>query len=186
MALVGMLSACQPYQFKGTLYSDPQPAPDFVLTRSDGSQLRLSELKGRVVLIFFGFTSCPEVCPITLSDAKRILNGLGKDANNLAYLFITVDPERDTPEALEKYVKNFHPAILGLTGTPEELAVVYRNYDITVNKVPLGSSSLGYTVEHTARSYVVDSSGNLRLTYAYGMPYQSILDDVRQLLKEVR
>lgn len=186
LVLVSVLAACRPYQFKGTLYPDPQPAPDFELTSSVGGNLRLSDLKGQVVLMFFGFTTCPDVCPTTLADAKRILTGLGEDAEKVAYLFITVDPERDTPETLDKYVKNFHPAIIGLTGTPEEMATVWEDYDIFVNKVPLENSSLGYTMEHTARSYLVDAGGNLRLTYAYGMPYQSILDDVQQLLKETR
>jgi len=146
----------------------------------------MSDLKGQVVLMFFGFTTCPDVCPTTLADAKRILTSLDEDAEEVVYLFISVDPERDTPEALEKYVNNFHPAIVGLTGTPEELAAVWKDYGIFVNKVPLENSSLGYTMEHTARSYLVDSDGNLRLTYAYGTPYQSILEDVRQLLKEMR
>lgn len=183
--LVSILAACRPYQFKGTLYPDPEPAPDFELTSSAGGWLRLSNLKGRIVLLFFGFTTCPDVCPTTLAEGKRILEGLDEKAEYVKFLFITVDPERDTPEILNTYVTRFHPGILGLTGLAEKLAAVREDYGIVANKVLLENSSLGYTMEHTARTYLVDANGDLRLTYAYGTPYESILEDVRQLLKEL-
>lgn len=177
-----LLAACQGYRFKGTEYLDPVLAPDFVLERADGGELRLSDLRGRVVLLFFGFTSCPDVCPTTLSDAKRILRGLASDSAHVAYLFITVDPERDTPEVLTKYVSAFDPGIVGLTGSPETLTQVWHDYGIIVQKVPLKDSAIGYTVTHTARVFVIDTEGYLRLSYSFGSPYEDILQDVRQLL----
>jgi protein SCO1/2 len=181
-AVTVLLGACQPQGFKGTEYLDPQPAPDFVLTRSDGGELRLSDQIGKVILLFFGFTACPDVCPTTLADARRILEGLDEQAVNAEYLFVTVDPDRDTPEVLETYIGHFDPAILGLTGTPQALAEVWKDYGIFVEKVPLQGSALDYTVTHTARVFVIDQEGDLRLSYSFGTPYEDILDDVRRLM----
>ena len=110
-----LLSGCQSYEFKGTLYTDPQPAPDFELTAPNGERFRLSDHQGEIVLMFFGYTSCPDVCPTTLAEARRILEKLGEDGDRVTFLFITVDPERDTPEVLGTYTTAFHPAIVGLT-----------------------------------------------------------------------
>jgi protein SCO1/2 len=178
-----LLSACQPYRFKGTEYLDPQPAPDFELTRADGGELKLSHQRGRVVMLFFGFTACPDVCPATLGDARRLLEELGEDADRTEYLFVTVDPERDTPEILRKYVSIFDPAIIGLTGSADELAQVWRDYGIFVEKVALDGSAQDYTVTHTARVFVIDADGRLRLSYSFGTPYEDILADIRALLE---
>ena len=110
-----LLSGCQSYEFKGTLYTDPQPAPDFELTAPNGERFRLSDHQGEIVLMFFGYTSCPDVCPMTLAEARRVIEGLGEDSDRVTFLFITVDPERDTPEVLGTYATAFHPAIVGLT-----------------------------------------------------------------------
>jgi protein SCO1/2 len=182
--LLLLLHACKQYQYKGSLIVDPPTAANFTLNRSDGGQLHLSDLQGKIVLLFFGFATCPDVCPTTLSDAKQIFEELDEEAGNVAYLFITVDPERDTPEVLDAYVSNFHENIIGLTGTEAELAAVREDYGVYAAKVPL-KSSIGYTMEHTARVYLIDAEGRLRLTYAFGTPYEDILQDIRHILKEL-
>lgn len=176
------LAACQPYAFKGTEYLDPAPAPDFELVRADGGTLRLSDLRDRVVLLFFGFTSCPDVCPTTLSDAAKILEELGPEAGETEYLFVTVDPDRDLPDVLRSYTGRFDPAIVGLTGSADALAQAWSDYGIYVEKVPLEDSSLDYSVTHTARVFVIDPDGRLRLSYGYGTPFEDILEDVRHLI----
>ncbi len=177
-----LLVACQPYQFKGAEHPADMPAEDFTLTTTEGQPFRLSDERGKIVLMFFGFTSCPDVCPTTLAEAKRIMNGLGDDVENVRFVFITVDPERDTQQRLGQYVAAFHPGIMGLSGTPEELQAVFDAYGIHVAKVPLEDSALGYTMEHTARIFLVDQEGRLRLSYAFGTPDEDILLDVQYLL----
>lgn len=176
------LSGCQSYEFKGTLYSDPQPAPDFELTAPNGELIRLSDHQGEIVLMFFGYTSCPDVCPTTLAEARRILEGLGEDVDNVTFLFITVDPERDTPEVLGTYATAFHPAIVGLTGSADDLAAVRQDYGIVAEKEILEGSAAGYAVTHTARVFLVDAEGRLRLTYSFGTPPDDILEDINHLL----
>ena len=175
------LTACQSYQFKGTEYPDPQQSPDFELTSTDGERFRLSDQQGQIVLMFFGYTSCPDVCPTTLAEANQILRGLGEDADQVEFLFITVDPERDTAEVLDTYVTAFHPAITGLSGTPDELSAVRQDYGVFAEKEVLENSAAGYVVNHTARIFLVDAEGQLRLSYSFGTPPEDILADIRHL-----
>jgi protein SCO1/2 len=186
LVLLGLLSfllaACQSYQFKGTPYPDLQTAPDFALTATHGKQFRLSEHRGQIVLMFFGYTSCTDVCPTTLAEAKQILKGVGSDADRVTFLFITVDPERDTPQVLAKYVAAFDPAIVGLSGTSDELAAVRQAYGIFAEKEAVDDSGAGYTITHTSRVFLVDTEGHLRLSYAFGTPPDDIVQDIRHLL----
>lgn len=178
-----LLAACRPYQFNGSAYPEQLPAADFELTRTDGQPYRLSDRQGRVVLIFFGYTFCPDVCPATLADAKRLIEGLGDQAEQVDFLFITVDPERDTPEVLGNYVANFHPAIIGLTGSEEALAAMREDYFVFAEKEVIEDSAVGYLMAHTARVFLVDPAGRLRLSYAFGTLPDDILQDVRYILK---
>ncbi len=183
LGFILLLAACQPYQLKGTEYPEGIQAEEFTLTTTEGRPFRLSDQRGKVVLMFFGFTSCPDVCPTTLAEAKRIMEGLGDETENVRFVFITVDPERDTPERLGQYVSNFHPEIIGLTGTPEELQTMFDAYGIYAAKVPLEDSAAEYTMDHTARVFLVDQDGRLRLSYAFGTPDEDILQDVQYLLR---
>ena len=124
LALIGVVIAVtilfpKTESFRGTSYEPANPAPEFELTQGNGSSFRLSEKRGDVVLLFFGYTSCPDVCPTTLSEMKRVMADLGADAERVQVVFVTVDPERDTPEKLKDYVSIFNPAFIGLSGSME-------------------------------------------------------------------
>lgn len=177
-----VLTACRPYEFNGTEYPEPEPAADFTLENASGEIFRLSDQRGKLLLLFFGFTSCPDVCPTTLSEARRILEGLGEESEQVRFAFITVDPERDTPERLGQYVARFHPDIVGLRGTTDQLQAMFDAYGVYAAKVPLEDSAAEYTMEHTARIFLIDQEGRLRLSYAFGTPVEDILQDVQYLL----
>ncbi len=181
--LLVVLVACgrQP-AFKGTVLQDPVPAPDFTLTDQHGRPFRLSDQKGHVVLLFFGYTHCPDVCPTTLSIWKQVEAQLGDDAKKVRFVFITADPERDTPQRLREHLALFSPNFIGLTGTPEELAPVYQAYHVYVEKASEEQTAVGYLVNHTSTTYVIDPQGRWRLTIPFGTPAEDVVHDVRLLL----
>jgi protein SCO1/2 len=129
----------------------------FRLTDQTGRAVTEAEFKGRAFLVFFGFTHCPDICPTTLFEISEVLTRLGPDAEKVAALFITVDPERDTPAKLKDYISSFHPRIFGLTGTPAEVEAVLKEYRVYAKKVPLEGS--GYTMDHSAVVYLMDKQG---------------------------
>lgn len=185
-AAIALTGCGQTYEFKGTAYPDGKAAQDFTLSAADGQTFRLSQHRGQVVLLFFGYTSCPDICPTTLAEAKQVLEGLGDDAGAVRFAFITVDPERDTPEKLAGYTAFFHPDIIGLTGDPAELEQVRQAYGVVAEKEQLSESAVGYIVNHTARIFLIDPEGNLRLSYGFGTPPADILADLRHLLQSQR
>lgn len=173
----------QNYTYQGSLIDPPVEAAEFELTDHNGDLFRLSDQRGKVVLIFFGYTHCPDVCPVTLSEFRQIKSKLGDQSEKVEYVFITVDPERDTWESLGAYLENFDPTFIGLSGTREELQQVWQDYGVYQAKQESGSSA-GYLVDHTARVYAIDINGNWRLTYPFGMEPEKIYQDVRHLIKE--
>ncbi len=179
-----LLTACgsSAPTFRGTVIQPPQPASDFVLTNYDGQPFRLSDQRGRIVLLFFGYTHCPDVCPATLSTWKQVREALGDDADRVRFVFITVDPERDTPERLREHVTLFSPDFFGLTGTPEELEAVYKAFGVYREKVTTAETASSYLVNHTARTYLLDQEGRWVLSHAFGTPAEDITYDIRQLL----
>ena len=184
IAALILLAGCgQPYAFKGTAYPEPLATPQFTLTNETGEPMQLSDLHGKVVLIFFGYTTCPDFCPTTLAEARTVLEGLGSKVDDVAFLFVTVDPERDTPEKLAAYTNAFHPNIYGLTGTPAELEAVYEDFGVRAEREEFPDSALGYLMSHTTRMFLVDQQSSLRLSYSYGTPPEDILADVKTLLK---
>lgn len=177
-------AGCAPYQYQGTEYPDAAAAADFTLEKADGGSYQLSQHQGKVILVFFGYTSCPDVCPVTLSVAKQVLDGLGDEAEGVEFLFITVDPERDSAEVMAGHTAAFHPGITGLVGSPEALAAAREAWGIFAEKEPLPDSASGYAMNHTARQFLVDKAGRLRLSYAHATLAEPIIEDIQQLLKE--
>jgi protein SCO1/2 len=181
--LVGWQFTSRPYTYQGSLIEPPIKAPEIALIDQDGQPFRLSDHLGKVVLVFYGYTNCPDVCPLTLSDFKLIKADLGEKANQVTFVFVTVDPERDTQDRLKAYLSNFDTTFTGLTGSRPALESVWKTYGVYQAKQETGSAA-GYLVDHTARTYAIDKKGNLRLTYPFEMERQAMLDDVRQLIKE--
>lgn len=172
----------KPPSFRGTLYAEPfPPAPEIALTKADGSTFRLSEQKGKIHLIFFGYTSCPDFCPTTLAEMKLLMDALGEYAENVQVVFVTVDPEKDTPQKIQEYVNRFHPSFIGLSGAQTELEPIWQAYTI-FREATNQSTALGTVINHTVRLYLVDAEGNLRLSYAYGTPYSDVAADIELLL----
>lgn len=181
LILTGWQFIQRPYTFRGSLIDPPVPAADFELTDQNGQAFRLSDQKGQIVLLFFGYTHCPDVCPVTLSHFKQIKTDLGDRADQVRFVFITVDPERDTADQLSQYLPNFDPEISGLTGSRQSLESVWKSYGVYQARQEVGSAA-GYLVDHTARTYLIDQQGNWRLTYPFEMSKDDILQDILHLL----
>ena len=162
----------------GADYAEALELPD-----PDGRRRTLAEFKGKVVVLFFGFTQCPDVCPTTMAELAAVKQQLGPDGARVVPVFVTVDPERDLPAVLKAYVGNFGPDFVALRGTPEETKAVAKAFKIFYAKVP-GKTESSYTIDHTARSYVYDTRGRLRLATRHGAGAEALTSDLRQLLAE--
>ncbi len=155
---------------------------DFSLTDHHGKQRGLAEFKGQLVVMFYGFTQCPDVCPTTMTEMQGVMELLGKDANRVQVMFVTVDPERDTQELLSQYVPAFDKRFLGLRPqSTEELEKITKDFKVFYKKVP-GNSPTSYTIDHTAGSYVFDTKGQLRLFLRHQQGPQPIAEDLKKLL----
>jgi protein SCO1 len=152
---------------------------DFRLRDPSGQERTLADFRGRAVLLFFGFTQCPDVCPTALTRAAEVLRLLGDEGGRVQVIFVTVDPERDTPELLRAYTHAFHPSFLGLWGTLEQTAAAAQEFKVIYQKVPTGSS---YTMDHTAISYAFDPGGRLRLAVRHAETAPEVAQDLERLL----
>ncbi len=180
-----LLTACSPDkpQFHGIDITGADYAKGFQLTDFNGKPHTLADFQGKVVVVFFGYTQCPDVCPTTMSEMVQVKHKLGADAAKLQVLFVCVDPERDTPEVLKAYMAGFDPSFLGLyAASPEKLADLARDYKVYFKKVD-GKTPTSYTMDHTAATYVYDPKGRLRLYTRYGTPVDNMTTDVQWLLK---
>ncbi len=173
----------RPYAFHGSQIEPAIPAPPIELKRADGTLYRLSDTAGKATLLFFGYTTCPDICPTTLADMKRVKAELGSAAGLVDFVFITVDPQRDTPDRVQSYAGGFDPQFIGLSGSEVELQPVWQGYWV-YRQIQQGQSAVGYLVDHSTRVYLIDPAGKLRLTFAYGAPPADVAADVRQILKE--
>ncbi len=179
-ALVGC-DAAGP-SFMSTDITGANYGKDFSLADHTGRARTLGDFRGKVVVMFFGYTRCPDVCPTTLAELRAVKDQLGEDGTRLQVLFVTVDPERDTQKVLADYVPAFDPTFLGLYGDPGATTKVAKDFKVFFEKVP-GKTSDGYTVDHTAGSYIFDPQGRLRLFARHGSP-ASLVADIRTLLHQ--
>lgn len=178
----GVFLFAKPDTFRGTAYVEPYPAAsEIALTRADGTPFRLSEMRGKVVLLFFGYTSCPDVCPTTMAELKQALEKVGAKADQVQVVYVTVDPQRDTPQRVQEYVNHFDPKFIGLSGSESELAKVWNDYGI-FREIVEGTSAAGYMVNHTARVTMIDQQGNLRVSFPFDTPVESIVHDLKLLM----
>jgi protein SCO1/2 len=170
-----------PHAFHGTLLQSPSKAHDFSLVSHTGQRVKLSDYRGKLVLLYFGYTFCPDVCPATLSEIAGAMEILVEDSDEVQVIMVSVDPERDTPSKLADYVAHFHPAFLGVTGTPDQIAEIATFYGIFYEKNQ-GSVATGYLVDHTATVTVVDQEGHVKLIFPFGTPAEAIAEDLDYLL----
>jgi protein SCO1 len=187
--LVGVVAAgvflfAKPDSFRGTTYAEPYPvAPEIQLTRAAETDFRLSEMRGKVVALFFGYTSCPDICPTTMAELSQALEKLGSEAAQVRVLFVTVDPQRDTPERVQEYVNHFNADFIGLSGSESDLASVWNEYGV-FREIVDGASAAGYLVNHTARVTLIDQQGNLRVSFPFDTPVEDVVHDLDLLLRQ--
>jgi protein SCO1/2 len=177
------LAACDrapsPAAFKGMDLTGAEYGKELALDDPTGRRRSLADFRGKVVLVFFGFTQCPDVCPTALARAVEVKQGLGADGTKLQVLFVSVDPERDTGPVLAEYTKAFDPDFLALRGDAAQTEAAAKAFKVFYRRVPTGSS---YTMDHTALSYLIDPQGRLRVAVRHGQPAAEIIADVRELL----
>ena len=169
--------------FKSVDITGAEYARELSLPDADGKMRTLADFKGKVTLVFFGFTQCPDVCPTTLSELAAVKRDLGQDGERLQGVFVSVDPQRDTPEILKAYVGSFDPGFVALRGTPEQIKDTAREFKVFYAQVP-GRTEGSYTVDHTAGTYVFDASGKVRLFVRYGSGAEALRHDLKLLLAE--
>lgn len=181
-ALLGLLAACAPpAPFNATEINGLSYGKDIGIPDTQGRIRRLDEFKGRVTVVFFGFASCPDVCPDTLMRLRAVKNALGAEAERVQVLLVTVDPERDTAERLEAYVRNFDESFIGLRPEPAELDKVVKAFHAIAVKMPTADGN-DYTIDHSATLYIYDQDARMRLIARPDLPVDKLADDLRRLL----
>ena len=191
LALAVGLSACDgklpgsagKASFKGVDITGAEYARTLTLLDPEGQRRSLADYKGKVVVVFFGYTQCPDVCPATMAELAEVKRSLGADGGRVQGIFVTIDPDRDTAALLKAYVASFGPDLVGLRGTADETKAAAKEFKIFFNKVP-GKTDTSYTMDHTAGSYVFDAKGHVRLFTRYGSGAQALTDDLKLLLAE--
>ncbi len=186
-ALVCALAACGPAsppapKFQSTDITGANFGKTLALTDHTGKPRTLADFQGKIVVVFFGFTQCPDVCPTTLAEMAKVIKELGADGGKVQVLFVSVDPERDTQALLKQYVTAFHPSFLGLAGDADATARTAKEFKVYVQKQPAKSG--GYSVDHSAGTFILDSQGRLRLFAQYGAGAPVLLNDIKILLKQ--
>jgi len=165
--------------FNGSNITEAKLDSYFELTSHNGKKKNINDFKGKVVAIFFGFASCPDICPTTMFELKKIKSDLGEKSKEFKVLFISLDPERDTPELLSKYVPSFDPSFIGLTGTEEDIKKITQQFKVYRKKVIQGDS---YTIDHSSGLYLIDREGKIRIRHSYGTEIKLIVEDIKKLI----
>lgn len=173
-----------PPKFKSGVFDPPRAAPAFELAGSNGSPLKLTQFRGKVVILQFGFTYCPKICPVTLTNVTQAFELLGKESADVQHIFVTVDPARDTPERLREYLSFFNPNFLGATGPEEKLQAVNDEYGVVATKASSPDKQLRYEVHHTSSIYLIDRAGMLRVMVPFGKEPKAIVHDIKLLLEK--
>jgi protein SCO1/2 len=169
------------HAFSGIVAEPPVPVADFTLTAQAGKALALSDLRGQWALVFYGYTSCPDVCPTTLATLRRVREALGAGAGRVQIVFISIDPDRDTPEAMNTFIGRFGPGFVGLTGRPDQIAAAAKSLGVTYNRVNASSAPAGYLMSHSAFVYLLDPGSRLRVTYPFGVSVKEMTADLNYL-----
>ena len=184
IVLAALLGGCDSSaeRFNNVDITGANYARDFRLTDFNGKPRTLGDFRGKVVVMFFGYTQCPDVCPTTMTDMAEVKRRLGPDGEKVQVIFVTLDPDRDTAEVLSQYVPGFDPTFLGLRGTREETAAIAKDFKVFYQKVP-GKTETSYTMDHTAGSYVFDTEGRVRLFMRHAGGVDPIVADLRKLLR---
>lgn len=192
LSALALASACTlaaaveptPIGLKAGAFDPPQAAAEFPdgVRASDGGALKLANYRGKVVLLVFGFTHCPAVCPTTLATLAQARKSLGADAAGLQVVYVTVDPERDDVAHVRRYLAQFDPTFVGGTGQPQALELLRKRYGVTAQKVPAANGSADYAMSHSTSIYLIDRAGRLRALMPFGHSAADFAHDVRQLL----
>jgi protein SCO1/2 len=179
-ALALLVAACSSGtpKFMASDVTGTQAGRDFSLVDQNGTPRTLADFRGKAVVLFFGYTQCPDVCPTTLAELAEAMKRLGPDAQRVQVLFVTVDPERDTPELLKQYVPAFNPTFLGLTGDAAAIERTAKEYKILYRKQP-GATPGTYTMDHSAGTFIYDANGKLRVYVGYGQGPDVFAHDIR-------
>lgn len=188
IGLILVVTGCQVlgagYEFKGNVFDPPAPLPDFELMDTSGQPFHLSDLEGDIALIYFGYTFCPDVCPLTMVDVRDALSGLETGQERVQVVFISVDPERDTPGVLSGYLAAFDSNYIGLTDDYEKIQEIMTPYGAFAQKEEVTDSAAGYLVSHTSRVYLVSPERELLLTYPFGFEAEDLRSDLTHLLRQ--
>ncbi len=186
VAAAGPLTGCQKAEapaFKSIDITGAEYGRELDLTDADGQARHLADFKGKVVVVFFGYTQCPDVCPTTMVELAQVKKALGADGDRVQGIFVTVDPDRDTAAVLKAYVSNFSPDFVALRGTADETKAAAKQFKVFFAKVP-GKTPESYTMDHTAGSYIFDTQGRIRLFTRYGSGAEALTHDLKLLLAQ--
>lgn len=185
LLMVLVMGACAPtpeHEFAGAVPEDAEPLPDFTLT-ADGGPVSLSDFRGQYVFIYFGYMFCPDFCPTTMAKLAKVHRELGDDAGRMQVVMVSVDPERDTPEALARYAAAFNPTFIGITGAKEEIDLAGEPYGLYYERHE-GSAATGYLVDHSTRTYLISPDGRALVAYPHDVTAEAILADLRRLIDQ--